>query len=118
MAMTPLRETLESLQTAEEFLDHFAIAYDQHVVDVCRLHILKRAHDYLQDRGVQSLDDAALHGAFARVLQRAYDDFVVSDPLTERVFKVLQDAPRRPRQPAQTFIALGDVLGVTPESRR
>jgi nitrogenase-stabilizing/protective protein len=65
MAMTPLRETLESLQTAEEFLDHFAIAYDQHVVDVCRLHILKRAHDYLQDRGVQSLDDAALHGAFA-----------------------------------------------------
>ncbi len=116
--MTPLRETLESLQTAEEFLDHFAIAYDQHIIDVCRLHILKRAHDYLRDRGVQSLDDAALHGAFARVLQRAYDDFVVSDPLTERVFKVLQEAPHRPPQRAKTFIPLGDIVGVVPERRR
>ena len=40
--MTTLTTRLSSLSTAEEFLAFFAIPFDQRVVDVYRLHILKR----------------------------------------------------------------------------
>jgi hypothetical protein len=40
-------EDLADLSSAEEFLDYFAIDFDARVVQVNRLHILQRFHDYL-----------------------------------------------------------------------
>jgi nitrogenase-stabilizing/protective protein len=51
-------------------------------VEVNRLHILKRFHDYLRQT------DATDWDGYARCLRRAYQDFVHSDALTEKVFKV------------------------------
>jgi nitrogenase-stabilizing/protective protein len=81
------------LSTAEEFLGHFGIESDPAIVRVNRLHILKRFQQYLAfTPGLATLDDDAVFRAVRALLQRAYDDFVRSSPLKERVFKVLQDA--------------------------
>ncbi|HEX6735548.1 MAG TPA: nitrogenase-stabilizing/protective protein NifW, partial [Azonexus sp.] len=42
-----LAEAMEDLVSAEDFLDYFAVPYEPSVVQVNRLHILQRFHDYL-----------------------------------------------------------------------
>lgn len=86
-AMPDLAADLADLESAEDFLDHFGIAFDPAVLRVNRLHILQRFHDYLGN-GTGAPDYAAYHAALAR----AYTDFVHSDALTEKVFSVLKRA--------------------------
>jgi nitrogenase-stabilizing/protective protein len=106
-----LPPALGHLATAEEFLAFFDIPCDPHVVRVSRLHILQRFHDYL------ATAEPAEHGrsdlpAIGALLARAYGDFVRSDPLTERVFKVLKEAQERPVQPpGRAFVPLTAVTG-------
>jgi len=80
-----LDEALEDLSAAEEFLDYFGIEYDARTVQVNRLHILQRFHDYIGMAGCMPRDDAERRTIYARLL---HDDFVKSDALTEKVFKV------------------------------
>jgi len=88
-----LLERLSGLSAAEEFLAFFGIQYDEDVVHVHRLHILKRYYQYLHHQApADELDEAALYERYARLLQRAYDDFVNSTAAREKVFKVFQDA--------------------------
>ena len=47
MSETDLELDLEDLVSAEDFLNYFAIPFDQTTVHVYRLHILQRFHDYL-----------------------------------------------------------------------
>lgn len=100
--MDNLREKLEDLETAEDFLTFFEVPFDQRVVDINRLHILQRSADYLVE-GWESLDDDGLYRAYRDALSRAYQDFVASDAITERVFKVHKD--QAARQDGQ-FVAL------------
>ncbi|MHB8253820.1 MAG: nitrogenase-stabilizing/protective protein NifW [Acidiferrobacter sp.] len=83
---------LSRLSAAEEFFQYFDVPYDKHVVNVNRLHILRRFRQYL----AESLDDgptdaALLRGLCARLLGRAYDDFTHSTAQVEKVFRVFQD---------------------------
>jgi nitrogenase-stabilizing/protective protein len=90
-----LDEALEDLSAAEEFLDYFGIEYDARTVQVNRLHILQRFHDYIGMAGCMPRDDAERRTIYARLLRQAHDDFVKSDALTEKVFKVFQDVDGR-----------------------
>ena len=85
ISASSLEDDLADLESAEDFLDHFGIAYGERIVRVNRLHILQRFHDYLAAR-----KEAAPAGFddYRAALSRAYDDFVRSDALTERVFSV------------------------------
>jgi nitrogenase-stabilizing/protective protein len=84
-----LAEDLETLESAEDFLNYFELAYDPTVVHVNRLHILQRFHNYLsQGEEVLPEDEDASREVHKRLLLRAYQDFVESDALTEKVFKV------------------------------
>lgn len=83
-----LDEAMEDLSSAEEFLDYFAISYEPSVVHVNRLHILQRFHDYISKAGDVSEDDDARRAQYTTLLQQAYQDFLTSDALTEKVFKV------------------------------
>lgn len=99
---------LRDLETAEEFLTYFAIPYDPHVVRVSRLHILQRFHDYLAQ--AEDPGEAADPAVIKELMTRAYDDFVRSDPLTERVFKVLKEAHAKPEAPSgRVFVPLSAV---------
>ena len=80
---------MADLESAEDFLDFFGVAYDAAVVEVNRLHILQRFNRYLANYPATRLPNRAEYRAS---LARAYDDFVRSDALTEKVFAVLKRA--------------------------
>jgi nitrogenase-stabilizing/protective protein len=102
MTELTLEEELEELSSAEDFLQFFGVEYDQHVVHVNRLHILQRFHDYL-DQASDGLpeNEQAKRDVYVRLLTRAYQDFVASDALTEKVFKVFHM-----HEPQQSFVPL------------
>lgn len=99
-----LDEALEDLSAAEEFLEYFGIDYDARTVQVNRLHILQRFHDYMAQAGELPADEAPRRAVYARLLQQAYEDFVKSDALTEKVFKVFHM-----HEPQTTFVPLAEI---------
>lgn len=82
-----LDEAMSELVSAEDFLNYFGIEYQQAVVHVNRLHILQRFHDYMK-KAVMPEDEAGRRLVYQTMLTQAYRDFVQSDALTEKVFKV------------------------------
>jgi nitrogenase-stabilizing/protective protein len=91
--MNDLTRSLAQLSSAEEFLDFFGITYQQAVVNVSRLHILKRFYQYLrQETAFGEREEASQRARYRELLTRAYQDFVVSTPAQEKVFKVFQDS--------------------------
>ena len=106
MSETSLYEAMEELESAEDFLDFFAIEYDPAVVHVNRLHILQRFHNYLHETPLETAaGEPARHALAAALLERAYQDFVSSDALTEKVFKVFHM-----HQPQETFVPLDQIF--------
>jgi nitrogenase-stabilizing/protective protein len=99
-----LDEALEELSAAEEFLEYFGIEYDARTVQVNRLHILQRFHNYIGQAGELPADEAPRRAVYARLLQQAYADFVSSDALTEKVFKVFHM-----HEPQTTFVPLAGI---------
>lgn len=89
-----LETEMADLESVEDFLDYFGIAYDRSVLHPNRLHILQRFHDYLarlsetkgRERATPSYEE------FSSCLAKAYADFVNSDALTEKVFRVFKRA--------------------------
>jgi nitrogenase-stabilizing/protective protein len=85
-------DRLKALSSAEDFFAFFAVPYETPVVQVNRLHILKRFYQYLgKAQGLQGLDDVELYRRYRELLTQAYADFVRSTPAQEKVFKVFQD---------------------------
>ena len=86
-----LVEALADLNSAEDFLEYLDVPYDPAVVQVNRLHILQRFHDYLARHATElPADEQALRDLYRWWLTRAYQDFLASDALTEKVFAVFQ----------------------------
>lgn len=91
--MTSLFEQMINLASAEEFLDFFRLEYQQEVVNVNRLHILQRFHQYMrQTKGLGEMDEKLQYEKCGELLARAYQDFVSSSAVREKVFKVFRDA--------------------------
>jgi len=85
-------ENLKTLSSAEDFLQFFGVPFDPAVVNVSRLHILKRFFQYLQQQNTEpTTDELQLFTSYRALLVRAYGDFVRSTPAQEKVFKVFQD---------------------------
>lgn len=90
--MTDFATQLKALSSAEDFLRFFAVSCDERVVQVNRLHILKRFFQYLQrEPGLAEQNDVETYRTYRMLLTKAYQDFVASDAQTEKVFKVFQD---------------------------
>jgi nitrogenase-stabilizing/protective protein len=83
---------MRRLSAAEEFFDLLAVPYDPKVLQVARLHILRRMATYLAESGLQALSETEAAEACRTALARAYADFVASSPIDEREFKVLKSA--------------------------
>jgi nitrogenase-stabilizing/protective protein len=86
-------EQLMKLSSAEEFFHFLDVPYDPAVLDVARLHILRRMGDNLR-KSTSDPDEVKARAYFRAHLERAYEDFVRSTPMKERVFKVHQEAVR------------------------
>lgn len=81
-------DDLEELNSAEEFLNYFAIDFEPAIVQVNRLHILQRFHDYLGKTQEMPEEDTARRLIYKELLTTAYSDFIDSDAKTEKVFRV------------------------------
>ncbi len=104
-----LEDLMEELSSAEDFLNFFEIPFDPSVVHVNRLHIMQRFHDYLnQNQDAVSRyegNDDAMAALYKALLAQAYQDFVDSDALTEKVFKVF-----KMQGPQTTFVSVDSLL--------
>jgi nitrogenase-stabilizing/protective protein len=92
-------DQLRTLSSAEDFFRVLDVPYDPSVLDVARLHILKRMGEYLRKNTFFGSGEEAAREMCRAHLQRAYRDFVESSPLEERVFKVLKEAVTPPSAP-------------------
>jgi len=106
MSAEDFLDDMQDLSSAEDFLDYFEITFDEKVVQVNRLHILQRFHDYLGKATDIPADEVALRAHYRAYLEMAYLDFVESDALTEKVFKVFHM-----HQPQETFVSLDSLSG-------
>ncbi|WP_085034614.1 nitrogenase stabilizing/protective protein NifW [Ensifer aridi] len=102
---------LRSLSAAEEFFAALGVSYDPKVLNVSRLHIMKRMGQYLAEEDFSGLPDQVIAARAHAMLERAYEDFAASSPLTHRVFKVLKDHdPDNPATPGRAFIPFDSAL--------
>lgn len=90
--MSTLIERMRCLSAAEEFFALLGVSYDPAVLQVARLHVLRRMSQYMADTALDALTNDAAEEACRAALARAYADFVASTPIEQRSFKVHQDA--------------------------
>lgn len=83
------------LTDAEDFFAFFALPYDQQIVNVNRLHIMKKFSLHLAEINASSvqLNDEARLARYREALQRAYDVFLHSSAAQEKLFKVFREKP-------------------------
>ena len=104
-------EQLAKLSSAEDYFRFLGVPYDPAVLNVARLHILRRMGDNLRKAGMEPYEEKA-RAYFRAHLERAYQDFVKSSPIKERVFKVHKDAIR----PTGTPLVRLSISGNGPEA--
>ncbi len=95
---------LNKTSSAEDFFTLLAVDYDPQLLNVARLHILRRMGQYLVSEDFSDQPDTVVAERCKAVLEKAYADFVASSPIDQRVFKVLKDAVKPPKPP--TFVPL------------
>lgn len=94
--MTTLTRTLaqfNQLKDAEDYFQFFGLAYDPKVVNVNRLHILRKFSQLVQDEDKSQPEEQRLL-AYRQALQTAYDLFLTSSSVEQKLFKVFQDKPK------------------------
>ncbi|RJT29073.1 nitrogenase stabilizing/protective protein NifW [Mesorhizobium waimense] len=109
--LTDILARLKGLSAAEEFFAILGVSYDPKVLNVSRLHIMRRMGQYLASEDFSELPDSVIAARVRGTLERAYQDFAISSPLTHRVFKVLKDHdPDKPATPGRTFVPFESML--------
>lgn len=109
--MSPLLSRLPQLSAAEDFFRLFDLPYNEAVLDVSRLHILKRFQQYLAREKLDALSEDAQFARCRALLAQAHEDFTRSSPIEERLFKVFRDAEGRQQ------IGLDTLRGALPSRR-
>jgi nitrogenase-stabilizing/protective protein len=91
--MNTLAQRLTKLTSAEDFLEFFGVPYEESVLNVSRLHILKRFFQYMRQEHVMDMtNETEMFKLMRNLLAKSYDDFIHSTPAKEKVFSVLQNA--------------------------
>ncbi len=86
------QESDRDLDSAEAWLEALGVDYDPALVQVYRLHILQRFHDYAAGAPAPSAQAAAEHARW--LLQCAHDDFVGSDARSQGALQIHRQAAR------------------------
>ncbi|MGD1928917.1 MAG: nitrogenase-stabilizing/protective protein NifW [Leptolyngbyaceae cyanobacterium] len=93
MTTSPLSlSQFNQLKDAEEYFQFFGLSYDPQVVNVNRLHILRKFSQFVQAVD-KNQSEAELLAAYSQELRNAYDLFLTSNSVEQKLFKVFQDRP-------------------------
>jgi nitrogenase-stabilizing/protective protein len=101
-------DRLKASSSAEDIFELLGVSYDLEVMNVARLHILKRMGEYLACEDLADIPGSIVTARCKALLERAYEDFVSASPLQHRVFKVLKNAVA-PAKPA-SFVPFDALL--------
>ena len=89
-------DKFQLLADAEEYFAFFDMPYEQEIVNVNRLHILKKFSQYIQEIDEKysdlNLSDKLIH--YRDALEKAYQVFIESTPHEQKLFKVFHDKPK------------------------
>lgn len=106
-------EELGRLSAAEEFFVFLDVPFESTVVQVARLHILRRMGQYLKgseiDGVFEGLGDPDIRALCRAHLEQAYQDFVASTPIQERLFKVHKEAMEQKPESSKPFVSLASL---------
>lgn len=80
----------KTLVDAEEYFDFFRLPYDLQVVNVNRLHILRKFSQIMKEIDAANLSDEEKFDRYRLGLQQAYEVFLSSTGVDEKLFKVFQ----------------------------
>ena len=109
-------QDLGRLSSAEDFFSYLDLPLEPQIVDVSRLHILHRMGQYLKgsevDGAFEGLSDGEIKALCRTHLDQAYQHFVASSPIKERLFKVHKDAVAPKEEPASNNFVPLDSLEV------
>ncbi|WP_078059231.1 nitrogenase stabilizing/protective protein NifW [Tropicimonas marinistellae] len=97
---------IASLSSAEDIFTYLLLPFEQEVLNVSRLHIMKRMGQYLRSTNFNGYDEEEIFLATRQHLKRAYMDFVESTPLQEKVFKVFTD---KAAEQAARFVSIDQI---------
>ncbi|MCC8968982.1 nitrogenase stabilizing/protective protein NifW [Bradyrhizobium brasilense] len=104
----PILNRLSNASSAEEFFSLLGVDYDPKIVNIARLHILKRMGQYFAKEQFSGATEPEIRARCKAMLEQAYADFVASPPIDQRVFKVLKDAVAGPGKPTG-FVPLSEL---------
>jgi nitrogenase-stabilizing/protective protein len=108
--MSEFLKKLQTLPAAEEFFKVLDVPYDELKVNVLRMHIMKRMGQYLAGEDFEGVSDDEVKARCRTTLEKAYEDFQKSDPMKERVFKVLKEAVQEKVVAPPPIIPFSDLL--------
>ena len=81
------------LHDAEEYFEFFGLAYDGQIVNINRLHILRKFSQLMAAVDETLPEDQKLQ-TYREALQSAYQVFLTSSSVQEKLFKVFQQRPK------------------------
>ena len=106
-------EQLSQLSAAEDFFAFLEVPFEPTIVQVARLHILRRMGQYIKgsqiDGVFENLSDDEIRALCREHLDQAYQDFVSSSPIQERLFKVHQEAVAPKQEVAKPLVSLTSI---------
>ncbi|HEX7478063.1 MAG TPA: nitrogenase stabilizing/protective protein NifW [Polyangiales bacterium] len=99
-------DDLKRLSSAEDFFQYLGVGYEPRVLQVARLHILKRMGQHLAAAQEPLATEAQVRQRCRALLSRAYEELRTETPLQARVFKVHRDAWRAEQRSKPVFVPL------------
>ena len=94
--MTGTLSQFNQLSNANEYFEFFQLPYDPQIVNVNRLHILKKFSEYIQqiDASSPELSEEDKLSQYSQALQQAYEVFLNSTGVEQKLFKVFKKKPK------------------------
>ncbi|MEA5448089.1 nitrogenase-stabilizing/protective protein NifW [Leptolyngbya sp. CCNP1308] len=86
-------EQFNQITDAEAYFEFFGLDYDPQIVNVNRLHILRKFSQLMADED-QTQSEEHLLQSYRQALQVAYSVFTTSNSVEQKLFKVFQDRPK------------------------
>jgi len=82
----------EKLRDAEDYFQFFNLPYDEHVIDVNRLHILKKFSLAIQEiaQSNPEISEEELLTKYREALEQAYQVLLNSSGVEQKLFEVFQ----------------------------
>jgi nitrogenase-stabilizing/protective protein len=106
---------LKRLSAAEELFAYLEVPYEAEVLNVSRLHILRKMGNLLRSAAsAEGADEDAVRATFKAHLEQAYAELCEKGPLEQRLFKVHQDAVRPKTPKPAPFVSLASLVATAP----